>query len=80
MPAPAAPAAPLEDPLTLGVERCRDVAEAWRVFSGIYPWPVPPELRQRIEARFRAAGLEHAAVVELAQALAAAAETRARKV
>ena len=72
MPAPAAPPSPLPNPLEVGVERCRDVADAWRVFSAVYPWPVPAELRTRIEGRFHAAGLARAGVVELAQDLAAA--------
>ena len=74
MPAPAAAAAPLENPLPSGIARCRDLAEAWRVFSSVYSWPVPSPLRARIEQRFEAVGLDRAAIVELAQEFVAAAK------
>lgn len=78
LPAPAAPAAPLPNPLPAGAARCRDLAEAWRVFGEVYPWPVPPGLRARIEGRFAAAGLDREAVAALAQELVAAAGGAAR--
>lgn len=78
LPAPAAPAAALENPLPAGMARCRDLAEAWRVFGAVYPWPLSGALRARVERRFEAAGLERAAVVDLARELAAAGEA-ARK-
>ena len=73
MPAPAAAARPLRNPLPAGLARCRDMGEAWRVFMAVYPWPLTPGQRERIEARFRDLDMVRSAVVGLAQELVAAA-------
>ena len=70
-PARSAAAAPLDNPLDAG--RCRDAAEAWRVFSAVYPHPLTGPQRARLERRFVADGLDRDAVTALAQELAAAA-------
>ena len=76
MPPRTAPAAPLENPLAAG--RCRDLAEAWRAFADVYPYPLPPAQRARLERHFLAAELDRDAVIALAQELSAAAVQEAR--
>ena len=69
MPASAAPARPLPNPLPAGLARCRDLDEAWRVFMAVYPWPLTAGQRERVEARFRELDMVRSAVVGLAQDL-----------
>lgn len=76
MPPRTAPAAPLENPLAAG--SCRDLAEAWRVFAEVYPHPLTPAQRARLERHFLAAELDRDAVTALAQELTAAAVREAR--
>ena len=73
MPAPAAPARTLPNPLPAGLARCRDTDEAWRVFTAVYPWLLTAGQRERVEARFRELDLVRSEVVGLAQDLMAAA-------
>ena len=76
MPPRTAPAAPLEDPLAAG--GCRDLAEAWRAFAGVYPHPLAPEQRARLERHFAAVHLDRDEVIAIAQELSAAAVREAR--
>jgi hypothetical protein len=71
MPVAAAEARSIENPLPAGLARCRDLDEAWRVFVGIYPWPLSADQRERVGARFVELDLERAAIVDLAQRLVA---------
>ena len=71
MPPRTAPAAPLENPLDGG--RCRNLREAWRAFVEIYPHPLKPAQRARLERHFLAAELDRDDVIAIAQELAAAA-------
>ena len=75
MPPRTAPAAPLENPLAAG--HCRDLAEAWRAFADVYPHPLAPAQRARLERHFLAAELDRGEVMAIAQELAAAAAQEA---
>ena len=70
MPARTAPPAPLDDPLDGG--RCRDLAEALRVFVELYPHPLSPGEHAQVSAYLERRGLRRQAVADLAQTLLAA--------
>ena len=67
IPTRAAPAAPLDNPLDAA--RCRDVEEAMRLFTSLWPHPLSAANRAEIVRRIEAAGLDRRAVVDLAQHL-----------
>ena len=67
IPARVAPAAPLDNPLDAA--RCRDVEEAMRLFTSIWPHPLSVQNREEIVRRIEAAGLDRQAVIDLAQHL-----------
>ena len=68
IPARSAPAAALENPLA-GGDRCRDLGEAMRLFTSIYPWPLSPDNRALVVEQIEAAGLSREAITTLAQAM-----------
>ena len=75
LPARSAPADPLENPLA-GGDACRSIEEAWRLFTGLYPWPLSAANRAFIQGEMEASGLSKRAVTELAQELSALAQHR----
>ena len=66
----SAPAAALENPLA-GGDRCRDVGEAMRLFTSIYPWRLSAANRALIVEQIEDSGLPREAVTTLAQELSA---------
>ncbi len=75
MPARAAPAAPLEDPLD--ADRMAGLDEAMTLFRSIYRRPLSGGNRALVVERIEAAGCSRSAVVALAQELAALATREA---
>ena len=63
----AAPAAPLANPLD--TDRLSGPAEAMRVFSEVYPWPLSAANRALVVQRIEVSGCSRRAVVALAQSL-----------
>lgn len=67
LPAPSAPAAPLENPLD--ADRLGSIDEAMRQFVAHYPWPLSPDNRAAVIERIEASGRSRRAVVALAQSM-----------
>ena len=74
LPARSAPAAPLENPLA--ADRCRDLADAMRLFTSIYTYPLLEANRPLVVARIEESGLSRQAIIELAQELGMLAHAR----
>ena len=74
LPAHSAPAAPLENPLA--ADRCRDLADAMRLFTSIYPYALSEANRQEVIAQITGSGLSRQAITALAQDLTELAHAR----